>query len=69
MLIIEFCKRCGVRQPLVWHADDALWLRVTGSVGGVLCPKCFSRRAHEQGILIEWTPTAWRPREHEDFDV
>ena len=62
-VIIEFCNDCGVRQPLIWRADNALWLQVYGSVGGVLCPKCFSRRARDLGMLIEWTPTVYEPVE------
>lgn len=55
----EFCHDCGVRQPIVWHADDELWKFVTGRYdgGGVLCPACFDRRATRFGILLNWTPT------------
>ena len=55
--VIEFCDDCGVRQPLTWTADDALWERVSGKKeGGVLCPKCFDRRASEMGLFIRWIP-------------
>ncbi len=33
-LLIEFCHYCGVRQPIVWTAGDALWTDVCGSGGG-----------------------------------
>jgi hypothetical protein len=55
-LIVEFCKDCGRRQPLVWWADDALWLEVMGSIGGVACPECFDRRALRAGISLRWQP-------------
>jgi hypothetical protein len=54
--LIEYCDDCGIRQPLVWYSDDALWLEITGDVGGVLCPKCFTRRADQKRIWIKWTP-------------
>lgn len=58
--MIEFCKDCGVRQPLVWHASDELWARVrcreTEDDGGVLCPKCFDEHANRMGILLMWRP-------------
>lgn len=52
--LIEFCHTCGVRQPLVWHAADNLWVEVSDK--GVLCPKCFDKRADRLGILLMWTP-------------
>ena len=56
--LVEYCDDCGVKQPLVWYAADDLWFAVTGDVGGVLCPRCFSRRARREGVgLIVWTPT------------
>jgi hypothetical protein len=54
--LIEYCKRCGRRQPLVWSAPDALWLAVNGSEHGVLCPKCFDDLAHRQGTFLRWMP-------------
>lgn len=53
--LIEFCHDCGVRQPLVWWADDALYREVCGGKG-VLCPECFNERAHQLRILLMWTP-------------
>ena len=40
---VEFCRDCGVQQSIVWHADDAAWVKVIG--GGVVCPPCFDARA------------------------
>lgn len=56
VVLLEFCKDCGRKQPIVWHADDALWNRVAQGEN-VLCPMCFDRRAAKRGIYIEWTPT------------
>lgn len=54
--MIEYCDDCGRKQPLVWHAQDEVWLEVTGDVGGVLCPECFDKRAHDLGIMLYWRP-------------
>ena len=53
--LIEFCKVCGRRQPLVWHAPDPLWLDVIGRKDGdVLCPECFTRAARVKGHWLRW---------------
>jgi hypothetical protein len=52
--LIEFCKRCGRKQPLVWHAPDELWLAVTGQTAGVFCPECFDALAREKGMAVVW---------------
>lgn len=64
MCIIEYCHDCGVRQPLYWWADNALWSEITGeqpvegdNMPGILCPTCFGKRAMSMGILLKWTPT------------
>jgi len=68
--LVEFCDTCGIRQPLVWYAADAVWLRVTGDPGGVLCPRCFAEKAVRAGLFIRWVPQidserdargVWRP--------
>ena len=56
MTVIEFCKDCGVEQPVVWTAPDALWIEVWGNEGGVLCPSCFDKRAAALGYLLRWVP-------------
>lgn len=58
--IIEFCKDCGVEQPLVWTADDALWNQVWGNAGGVLCPSCFTARCQRLDLFIRWIPQVER---------
>lgn len=54
--LIEFCHRCGVRQPVVWWCDsDALWTEVTGCEGnGVYCPTCFDKMAKRKGVAIRF---------------
>lgn len=53
--LIEFCQRCGRRQPLVWRAPDALWLEINeGKQGGVFCPECFDDLAQARGISLRW---------------
>ncbi len=56
--IIESCDDCGIKQPLVWHAEDALWMKVTGITdgGGCFCPSCFDRRAEAFKIYLRWRP-------------
>lgn len=53
--VVEFCKRCGRRQPLVWHVTDDLWLEVIGQPEGVYCPECFNALAAEKRMLLYWT--------------
>ena len=54
-LLIEFCHRCGIRQPLIWWCEDnKLWEEVTGSKNGIYCPKCFDCLATKKGIAIRW---------------
>jgi hypothetical protein len=56
--IIEFCRVCGIKQPLVWTADDKLWQDVTGinNGSGILCPRCFDKQAISRGIYLRWIP-------------
>ncbi len=54
--VVEFCRDCGIRQPIVWHAIDALWLEIWGSPAGVLCPTCFNKRCVARGISLYWYP-------------
>ena len=57
MVIIEYCHDCGIEQPVVWTADDDLWMLVNGSPYGVLCPRCFGIRAEKMGLFLRWKPT------------
>lgn len=56
MLVHEFCHDCGADVGLVWTADDDLWLAVMGHPGGVVCIRCFDRRAWAQRRLLRWVP-------------
>lgn len=54
--LIEFCQDCGRKQPLVWWADDELWMDFVRQHGGTICPECFDRRATAKGIMLRWKP-------------
>lgn len=49
----ERCQDCGHDYPL-WHAEGNLWERIRGTTGGLLCPTCFDRQAHEAGVVVEY---------------
>jgi hypothetical protein len=62
----EKCWRCG--WPVAWgagtwwHAPDWLWARVVGSpLGGVLCMRCFARKALGVGIVVSWVAQSNEP--------
>lgn len=40
---VERCQDCG-RAYDFWHAENAVWRRVMGSEGGLLCQPCFDVR-------------------------
>lgn len=53
----ELCQMCGRKYwPVVWRADDALWMAVHGTHSGLLCPACFDREASAKGIDLRWKP-------------
>ncbi len=63
--LVEYCERCGRRQPLYWRADNTTWAEVTGyqtpegdNAPGVLCPECFDTLAQRcPGITtLRWVP-------------
>ncbi len=54
--LIEFCHDCGQRQPLVWWASELDWKTYGRTDSGILCPRCFDKRATKQGVLLRWTP-------------
>ncbi len=60
--LIEYCNVCGIRQPLVWWAENELWLKLVGSNYGALCPRCFDKRAYKAGLYLTWKP------ENREFD-
>ena len=53
-LLIEFCHRCGRKQPLVWHAPNEIWERFCGAYS-ILCPECITHNADKGGTLLYWT--------------
>lgn len=58
--VIEFCERCGRRQPLVWWCiSNPLYGEITGktSGNGAYCPECFDKLASDKGIAIRWLAT------------
>jgi len=62
-MLIEYCEDCGSKQPLVWWSGNALWERLTNhatpngdNAAGILCPRCFDRRATDAGLLLRWRP-------------
>ena len=53
----ELCQMCGRKYwPVVWRADDELWMAVHGTYSGLLCPACFDREATSKGIDLRWKP-------------
>lgn len=53
----EICGGCGRPIEQAWVADDALWLRVMPTPGGLLCVSCFDDRVERSGRFVRWTPT------------
>jgi len=54
--LIEFCERCGRRQPLSWWSPDEIWLSVQGQSCGAYCPECFDKMASAKGWFLRWKP-------------
>jgi hypothetical protein len=52
----ETCERCGRPVEVAWLADDALWLEVVGSEGGISCNRCFDRELERCGTFVRWRP-------------
>lgn len=53
----ELCQECGRRyNDFLWHAPTPLWMELVGHYGGLLCPRCFERKADAAGIRTMWTP-------------
>jgi hypothetical protein len=49
----ERCQDCG-RSYAPWLASDSLYREVYGSLRGLLCPLCFSRRAEAKGLPVRF---------------
>ena len=56
MLVHEFCHDCGLAVRQVWTADNDLWWRILGSDSGPRCIGCFTRRANDVRLFIQWLP-------------
>jgi len=54
--IIEYCHICGRCVGQVWWADDDLWEELGCLPIGILCIRCFNRRANARGYLLRWRP-------------
>jgi hypothetical protein len=50
----EICEVCGHPVAAVWHAEDALWMRVNGHYSGTTCTSCFNKKAREAGASPYW---------------
>lgn len=50
----EYCKRCGWRVRQTWHAEDQLWVDITGRLEGGVCVDCFTKLAWKCGKMIYW---------------
>jgi hypothetical protein len=53
----ELCQDCGCPgRGFIWHSPNALYIELTGGLGGLCCPECFDKRAKAAGIWLTWTP-------------
>lgn len=50
----EICEVCGHPVAAVWHAEDALWIKVNGHYSGTTCPSCFNKKAEAAGASPYW---------------
>lgn len=63
LCFIEYCDDCGKKQLSTFHSNDELWTKIYACPckkpncrDGVLCDRCFERRAKKLGMWIEWEP-------------
>jgi hypothetical protein len=60
-MVESICDECGGPNILGWYVDSDVWNRVMGrgtekdETGRILCPICFTDRAHSLGV----STTAW----------
>jgi len=47
----NFCQKCNGRNTL-WYAHNDLFIKVNGSVNGIICPSCFYDKAKDLGVSI-----------------
>jgi len=54
------CKDCGTDKNIVWFTDDVLWNEVMtearggGTIGAILCVRCFVIRAEKKLHIKSW---------------
>jgi hypothetical protein len=50
----ESCEDCDrPYADTIWHASDALWYGLVSPEGrGLLCPRCFGKRAKQAGVRV-----------------
>lgn len=53
----EKCMNCNSMVEQVWHASDEFWNELSGypQGNGVLCSRCFDRKAKAQEVYLYWT--------------
>lgn len=53
----EFCCDCGWKYELLWWSPKPLWGELMNAGGGgMICPRCYNRRADRAEIRLIWTP-------------
>ena len=52
----EKCMNCESMVEQVWHTEDDAWNKLSGypDGNGLLCIRCFDRKAQEQGVYLYW---------------
>lgn len=52
----EKCMNCSSMVEQIWHVSDELWNELSGYAegSGILCSRCFDRKAREKGIYLYW---------------
>jgi len=53
----ERCMICGSMVEQIWHVSDELWNELSGypQGDGILCSRCFDRKARDKGVYLYWT--------------
>ena len=66
----EKCMTCDSMVEQVWHVSDELWNRLSGypEGNGLLCTRCFDRKAQEQGVHLYWAcqPSSYPKQEESE---
>ena len=53
----EKCMRCSSMVEQIWNVSNELWDELSGypKGDGILCSRCFDKKAREKGIYLFWT--------------